>query len=214
MTARDDSSGAGKLISFPAGGKRPHPDEQAADEALGMGMLLFLGSLGVLFAASIAGCLIVLSRQDGWQFADRGALVRGLWISTGILVLVSAAMQAAYESLARSRPVRFRRLLGVGLVFVLVFLGNQAINWADLLASALGPSTKDLHVFSFYMLTTIHAAHVVGGLVPQLFVMKRAKRGRYHAGKMQGVKALVLYWHFLGGAWLLIHAAVQIVFLR
>lgn len=52
------------------------------------------------------------------------------------------------------------------------------------------------------MLIALHAAHVVGGLVPLGIVTGRALRGWYDARHAEGVRSCALYWHFLDVVWL------------
>ena len=62
----------------------------------------------------------------------------------------------------------------------------------------------NLYGFLFYLLTGLHALHVVGGLVPLAVTTARAWQGKYTAVAHAGVEHVALYWHFLDVIWLVL----------
>ena len=58
----------------------------------------------------------------------------------------------------------------------------------------------------FYMLTGLHALHLVGGFVGLGITIRNLPRGEISPGSFQGLRACVMYWHFLAVAWVLIYA--------
>jgi cytochrome c oxidase subunit 3 len=69
---------------------------------------------------------------------------------------------------------------------------------------------RSLYPYTFYMLTGLHAAHVVGGLVPLTLVMSRARRREYSSSSHEGVQLCVHYWHYLGVVWLVLFSALEL----
>ncbi len=51
------------------------------------------------------------------------------------------------------------------------------------------------------MLTGLHALHVIGGFVPLLVVLGKAKRREYSSSNHEGVKLCAQYWDYLGVIW-------------
>ena len=85
------------------------------------------------------------------------------------------------------------------------FLVAQAANWLRIDAGA----GRSMLVFGFWMLTVLHALHVLGGLVPLAIATARAGRGRY-LNDPEPVELVASYWHFLGITWLAIFAALSL----
>lgn len=56
----------------------------------------------------------------------------------------------------------------------------------------------------FYSLTAAHGAHVAFGLLSLLVMALMALRGRYTATDHVGLWAGAVYWHFLGGLWVIL----------
>jgi len=102
------------------------------------------------------------------------------------------------------------RWVGATLGLAFLFLGVQAWNWWGLISLRLTASSN-LYGFTFFMLTGLHAAHVVGGVVLLSIVFARARAGRYGSGHHPGVTYAAMYWHFLDAIWLLLFA-VMVVF--
>lgn len=170
-----------------------------------LGMRLFLIALGILFAAGLAGYTIIRLRADTWPPPGSPELPAGLWVSTAILVVLSALLVAAVRSARARRTGETSRLLATASALGVAFLAAQCANWLRLDESA----DRTMLVFGFWMLTVLHALHVVGGLVPLAISTVRAGRGRYLADP-EPVELVANYWHFLGATWLAIFAALEL----
>lgn len=184
--------------------------EPVPPEAGLLGMRLFLAALGMLFAASVVGFLVVRLRATAWPPAGTPGLpLTGLWIATAILAALSFALSRAERALAADRQATFRRSLAVALLLALAFLVAQALNWWEMISSGAVPKTSML-AFGFFVLTALHALHVIGGLPPLALTVVRARAGRYDAGPRHGVHWVAMYWHFLGAAWLALFAVLAL----
>lgn len=194
-----------------------------------LGMTVFLVSLSALFAATMAGFVIMLVVMRGQREAfdpDTGGvrtieempelpdLPAILWASTIIILLSSATMQWAKASASRDRRWGLRAGMVLTLALGLAFLALQTLAWLEWKA-AVPHVDNDAYRFaasSFYVLSMVHAAHLVGGIVPMLVVTARAFGGRYSAENHAGVKHLALYWHFLDIIWVMMFA-IMLIFL-
>lgn len=168
-----------------------------------IGMRLFLGSLAVLFVASILGYVLTRSRAETWPPPGVPDLPSGLWFSTAVIVACSGTIHLALRAVRMGERTACSRWLAATLGLGLLFLGAQAVNWFGLAAAEFTPKTN-LYAFLFYMLTGLHAAHVVGGLVPLGIVTGKSLAGRYGSGWHPGVTYMAMYWHFLDVVWLVL----------
>ncbi len=53
-----------------------------------------------------------------------------------------------------------------------------------------------------FFLIIVHAAHLIGGLIPLGIVTHHAFRSRYDHEAYNPVKYVAMYWHFLDVVWL------------
>ena len=182
------------------------PDERAVPAPIGTGRLgvkLLVLALSMLFAASIMGYLVIRSRAAVWPPPGVPRLPETLWVSTLIILISSFAMQSAVRAARtdRQRPLGTWMLLTTALG--VAFLVSQTLNWFALVAANLTARTN-LYGFTFYMLTGLHAAHVVGGVIPLGVVTARAWRERYSSAFHPGVEYCAIYWHFLAVVWVVL----------
>jgi cytochrome c oxidase subunit 3 len=171
-------------------------------------MRFFLASLGMLFAAALLGYLVIRLRAAEWPPAGSSGLPAGLWLSTGLVLAASAAMLLAERAARRGRQRALGGWLACALLLTLGFLAAQVFNWMQVAAAAVFPQ-ESLAAFGFYVLTFLHAVHVLAGLVPLLLVTLRARDGRYSAPGAEGLHLVGMYWHFLTVTWLAIFGVLN-----
>jgi heme/copper-type cytochrome/quinol oxidase subunit 3 len=94
--------------------------------------------------------------------------------------------------------------LALGVAFLLV----QTLNWWKMVAVDAVLATESLYAFTFYVLTGLHALHVVGGLIPLAITTWRSHRGAYSWADFQGVRQVGMYWHFLDAVWVVLFAVL------
>ena len=186
-------------------------DKQASVPGAGvLGMTLFLVSLSVLFAASIVGYLMVRVRAAQWVPPGTAPLPVGLWLSTLLLLLSSVTMHGAVLAIRGGKRETSTRLLGATMILGVAFLGSQIFNWWRMVAVDAVLATKSLYAFTFYMLTGLHALHVIGGLIPLVRTTWRAHGGAYSWADFHGIRLMAMYWHFLDVVWVVLFVVLQL----
>jgi cytochrome c oxidase subunit III len=181
----------------------PPPAARSRVSTAQFGMWLLLASLVMLFGATVIAYFVTRTTLQHWSGKDIG-LPTGLIVSTGILLLVSTAFEWALRGIKKNRQRQLRQGLLLGGALAALFLLAQAANWFEILR--MNPDLKDreLSIFTFYLLTGVHALHVIGGFVPLGWVLYRTTQREYSSSRFEGVKLCVQYWHFLGLIWLLL----------
>lgn len=179
-------------------------EEERVFQTSQMGMSLFLVTLGIFFAASLLCYVVVWNRSAAWGNPIGESLPHALWLSTAILVAASLAHHRALSSVREGRGADLRLWLGITLWLGALFLACQGYCWYQLIETHLPPQARNLYAFAFYMLTTLHALHVLGGLVGLFVVWYRAGRNVYSASKHAAVWRSTAYWHFLDAVWIVL----------
>jgi cytochrome c oxidase subunit 3 len=173
-------------------------------------LLVVLGFvvIGVLFAATLVAYAVTRMQVPMWRPQNAPGLPFGLFGSTLMLVGLSTFAQRALVSIRANRQDAFQRSLWITLLFAAAFVLGQGINWTSMARSQAGLPKATLFAFTFYLLTGLHAAHVVGGLVPLGIVIRRAREREYSSSRYEGVRFCVWYWHYLGVIWLVLLAVM------
>jgi cytochrome c oxidase subunit 3 len=159
-----------------------------------LGMWMFLGTLVMLFAA-FTSAMVVRRAGSDWRTLDLPSI---LWVSTVFIVSSSGALEYG-----RRRSLRSEALAGVGAAAALglLFLTAQLLAWGELVRRGVYlPTSPDASFF--YMLTGVHAVHLVAALavVAWLFgsLVRNARPSEWR--RLAGVAAA--FWHFLAGTWI------------
>jgi cytochrome c oxidase subunit 3 len=174
-----------------------------------MGMWLLLASLGMLFGAVLVGFLILRARAEQWPPPGAPPLPGGLWISTALLLILSVTLVLAERATRKGRQAVLDRMLLVAVLLAMAFLVFQVSNWMRMATSSVLPD-ENLFVWFFYVLTILHAAHVVFGLIPLVVVSVRARAGRYTADDHESIHLVGMYWHFLFVTWIAILLVLRV----
>lgn len=179
-----------------------------------LGVWILLASLSILFLASLGAYLATRAHVTGaqagrWPPEGTPALPAGLWLSTLILLAGSATHHRALRAARADHQATLCRMMTATLVLGLVFLASQVYCWRQLVAAQM-PMNANLYAFTFYLLTGLHAAHVIGGVVVLFIVTARSYAGRYSSAWHPGVLHSAMYWHFLDAAWILIFLVLLI----
>jgi cytochrome c oxidase subunit 3 len=167
-------------------------------------MIVLFGTLSMLFGASVVGYLITRAQNDVWKTATMPGLPLGLLASTALLAGLSVAMHVALRAVRHNRFEVLQRSLTVALTLAGAFVLGQAQNWRSMYGATLASDARTLYGFTFYMLTGLHALHVLGGFVPLLVVLGKAKRREYSSSNHEGVKLCAQYWDYLALVWLIL----------
>lgn len=185
-----------RISVSPAPGARP-----AGVSPKQLAMFVLFGSISMLFGASIVGYLITRSQNDIWRTASMPGLPLGLLASTGLLLGLSLSMHRALRAVRENRFERLQRSLLLALLFAIAFVLGQGLNWRAMSAATTATDARTLYGFTFYMLTGLHAVHVVAGFVPLGVLLNKAKRREYSSSNHEGVKLCTQYWDYLGVVW-------------
>jgi cytochrome c oxidase subunit 3 len=172
-------------------------------------MWIFLAALTVLFLAAIVGYLAVRLRAPDWPPPGMPRLPSGLWLATFALLLGSVTIHRAHRAIRLGERAASTRWLQATVALAFTFLSVQSWNWWGLVRLHL-TAVSNLYAFTFFMLTGLHAAHVIGGVALLAVVLVRAIRGRYGSGYYAGVTYAAMYWHFLDAIWLLLFAVLVV----
>jgi cytochrome c oxidase subunit 3 len=103
-------------------------------------------------------------------------------------------------------------LMGVAALGV-VFLALKAIEYTDDIRQHLwpgpdfslpisDPKAGEVFYFLYWLLTGIHALHLMVGIGAMLVIANRARRGVFTRAYHSPVRVVSLYWHFVDVVWI------------
>lgn len=192
----------------------PTPDRhhQVPARAHTIGMVLFLISLGMLFAASIVGYVIIRITSRNAPDLNTLHIPPLMWVSTALILLSSFTIHRALISIRRERKDRltFWLLLTAGLS--VAFVAVQVPALLDLLSQHRLVQVTGMHLYGLiFFLILVHALHVIGGLIALTGVTIQSLRHAYDHEKHAGVRFTSMYWHFLDIVWIIMFGVFLLV---
>lgn len=136
-----------------------------------------------------------------------------LWLNTALLLISSVTMEAARRRMFRENEL-LEEWLGLGkpatrsalpwlfatLVLGAGFLAGQVVAWKQMLAGAM--SYTGLSRQDFYLLTGLHATHVVLGIVALAACIVSIRQLRRLELRQVMVDCTAWFWHAMGVFWI------------
>lgn len=170
-----------------------------------LGLWLFLISDSFVFGG------LLVSRFVLWG-NTRPDLDQNLgFVVTALLLASSFFMNRGETAMAHGDRKNFILFTSITLVLGLAFLvGVVFVEWPTAAAHGITPD-KDVYGAIFYMMTGMHAFHVLTGLVFLGLVLRNAVRGLYSPEKHWAVEASAVYWHFIDLAWIFFYPALYLI---
>ena len=222
-------SGAGRAHAQGGAGAGAFPLAHHFDDALqqtesaSLGMWVFLATEVLFFGGLFAGYAVYRALYpQAFAAASHHLDVRLGTINTLVLIASSLTMAMAVHGAQTGR----RRSLIVFLVLTMIlgggFLGVKTIEYGHKWHEHLVPgpwfdldTPEPGHVqlfFSFYfVMTGMHALHMVVGIVMMVVLAVRSLRGRYGAAYYTPVELGGLYWHFVDIVWIFLFPLLYLV---
>lgn len=165
-----------------------------------LGMWWFLASEIMIFGGLIVTYVLFRVAHGGW--ADQAAHVN--WrlgaLNTLVLVTSSLTMILALHGVETDDRAGVRRYLGLTVMLGLVFLAIKAVEYSTDFAEGSTPLSGMFWSF-YYMMTGLHALHVIAGIVINSSLLVMAMRGTLWRIP-QRVEFAGLYWHFVDVVWI------------
>ncbi|WCK05160.1 cytochrome c oxidase subunit 3 [Agrobacterium tumefaciens] len=166
-----------------------------------LGLGVFLGVVGALFALLISAYLGRMGGADWWGIPIPGLL----WANTVALAASSLALQWAKTEAGAIHRDRLNAALATAFVTGLLFVAGQFMAWRQLTSAGYVLADNPSNSF-FYMITGLHGLHIAGGLFVLGRTTIRARTAPLSARIRLSVELCAIYWHFMLVVWLILFA--------
>lgn len=192
------------------GGDGPSPDDKRdldrflPDKSKVLAVFLLLAivmTFGGLMAAYI---VLATNGASEWQ---PFSLPIQVWVSTALILAASGSYHLGKTAIDRNDQLSAKKWLIATTVLGAAFISSQILAWFELAGRGLYMRGNPYAGF-FYILTAVHAVHVLGGIAALgAILLKNLKPaiGDEEILKRRTLAQVVgWYWHFMGGLWIVL----------
>jgi cytochrome c oxidase subunit 3 len=166
-----------------------------------MGLWLFFFSEIFLFGALLAARFYLWGNTR--PELDQGIGV----ITTGVLLLSSFFMVQAETAMTYGNRRGFLINGGITAILGIAFLiGVVGVEWQGHLRPGDGA-----YGGMFYLMTGMHALHVLSGVIIILINLYLVRKGSYSAERHWGIEGAALYWHYVDIVWVFFYPALYLI---
>ena len=132
-------------------------------------------------------------------------------IVTAVLLISSFFMNRAETSMAHGDRKGF--LIGTTITLILgigFLLGVVGVEWPQAIHEGVTPSSGAAGAI-FFMMTGMHAFHVLTGVIFLIIILRNGSRGLYSEERHWAVEAAAVYWHFVDVVWIFFYPALYLI---
>lgn len=179
--------------------------ERYSSDKFRIGMWFLLLVVLMTFGGLI-GAYIVLATNNALEWEPFN-LPKQVWVSTFLIIASSITYSIAQKALDTENQIKAKNWLLATTVLGAIFISSQLLAWAELAGRGVYVSSNPYAGF-FYILTAVHALHVIGGICALGYIVLRtwdATASDDELAIRKSVSKVVgWYWHFMDGLWIVL----------
>jgi cytochrome c oxidase subunit 3 len=141
-------------------------------------------------------------------------------LNTIVLLISSMTVAMSITAIQNNQKGRAIRLLLMTLLLAAVFMVNKYFEWGHKFDLKLYPGSPvlanlpkgELLFFGLYfMMTGLHALHVLVGMILLVLTIVRIQNGRVHATNYSLIENSGLYWHLVDLIWIFLFPMMYLI---
>ena len=132
-------------------------------------------------------------------------------INTVILLISSMTVAMSITAIQKGNKKLCLILLSITLLIAVVFLVNKYFEWGEKIAYGFYPGSEQLAELGhgtilffglYYMLSGIHALHILIGIGLFIYVIMKVRAEKIHSTDYVWLENTGLYWHLVDLIWI------------
>ena len=174
-----------------------------------IGMLIFIVTESMFFAALISAYMVIRSGLDEWPPWGQPRLpVETTAFNTIVLLASALSMVYSRTLLQKNMVLEGRRWLGISIMLGTFFLISQGNEWVQLISFGLTVSSS-VYGGLFYLIIGAHGLHVMGTLTVLLYVWSRLGNLENPISP-ETLFPFQLLWYFVVFVWPILYVLVYL----
>lgn len=161
-------------------------------------LIIACASIVMMFMAFTSAYIVRRAAGNWLEFR----LPTIFFINTAVILLSSVTLQASYYFFKNGKELLYKGLMILSFLLGVLFLILQYQGWLDM--QAIGVELTGNPSGSFvYVISGVHAAHILGGLAALTVALVQAFSLRYKVTPRRKLRfeLTLIYWHFVDFLW-------------
>ena len=169
---------------------------------------LFMLASSMLFSALVSAFIVHQPDAKAKATWTMFNLPTYFLISLIISLVSSITIYAAFKNAKNDELGKNKLYLIVTLILGVLFCVSQYLGWKELVAMKLtfvNPRPEDISASYVWMITAVHVAHVLGGIILLMVGIYKAFKLEIHKKQLTFMSVIHTYWHFVGLLWFILY---------
>jgi len=185
-----------------------NPKTEAYEKSFSKSKILtwFLLIVVLMTFGGLIGAYIVISTNGVLEWKPFNLPVQ-VYFSTALILISSITFTIAQRAISSNNNQKTKNWLLATTVLGAMFVSSQLLVWFELVKRGYYVQSNPYAAF-FYIMTALHAVHVVGGIIALGYIVLRSwEKTEFEeelAKRREISGAVGWYWHFMGGLWLVL----------
>lgn len=175
------------------------------------GVWLFILGDMMVFAACFAAFLDARSSApDVFERSRDTANVAFGAVNTLLLLTGSWCVVLGVRAIRAGRQELAPRLFAAAMTTGGVFGVNKVVEWSIKLSAGHTPAVNDYYMY-YFILTGLHAAHLIIGMTVLFLMMRASQRPMLTNRNVRNIESGATYWHLVDLLWIVLFALLYLV---
>jgi len=200
----DNNGGSGNDGKKPPKKEIEPTEEQSSDKS--KVLMWFLLLVVIMTFGGLIGSYIVIATNNSIEWKPFSLPIQ-VWISTVVILASSVTYHLAKTFLNKDEQKKAKKWFLITTVLGAVFISSQILAWLALVNRGLYMQGNPYAGF-FYILTAIHAIHVLGGIAALGYVIlrnwDRSRSDKDTEKRKAEATSIGWYWHTMDALWLVL----------
>ena len=156
-----------------------------------------MGSIMMMFAALTSAYMVRRAGGNWLEFS----VPTIFYYSTLVLILSSGALHYSYHNFKKRALALYKSALILSFILGCTFLALQYLGWVELFSIGIDLKGNPSGAF-LYVITGIHAAHILGGLAAlTVSIINAFTLKKFTERRKINIELTLQYWHFVDILW-------------
>lgn len=159
----------------------------------------------VIFGGLVCVYILYRTRFPHWaEYSEHTSTLFGA-INTLVLLTSSLSVALAHQASTVGDRKKIVRYMSATILMGFMFLIVKSIEYTNEISHGF-TITANLFWSFYFIMTGLHAAHVIAGMIAMFIVMRQAANGKH----LHRVEMVGLYWHFVDLVWIFLFPLLYI----